>query len=476
NRCKFFVDTNNLINPSMINPILDKIDEKSINRLNEVFNGIKFYIGGNHWHLNDKGYLKFPAYEFNFNNKTLLIFLSKIFEFGYNRWTHLLYGALKRYVWESFCHEVIMSLVHMLKLNLSLIGKAKSFFLNENESDTKNFVNNLFDYDENFPLRVQFIMIHNKLWNEPIPKNLGFLNVLYNRRINQLKNKLSDSQTSNFRKTRIFNELRKIKLNYKFEYSLSELVSYCIHSEPLEIMFKHNKSLYNKIYNNFYYKGKRIILKFFKNNNIEQELREYKDKLNRKHLFLTYKTFERVKSVCLQLCLRHIKNENINQYRRFQTFYSKCPICSRDEINKSICEKFYFDSKYGYFKEILINKMNEVKSLNDLNDDQHFFGIPCEECFQIIRNISGKFYDLNEVQKFIYHYQKCPLCLSKNHINYLLSFFYDKSKKDLRDNLLDKLNLVKSKHLKSFNVNIGIPCCDCFEKLFGKDQEQIEFI
>ena len=61
-RCTFFVDTNNLVHSFMVSTILEKFDDDAIGRLNEVIRGMKFYVGGHQWRLNQKGYLKASTY------------------------------------------------------------------------------------------------------------------------------------------------------------------------------------------------------------------------------------------------------------------------------------------------------------------------------------------------------------------------------------------------------------------------------
>lgn len=472
-RYTFFIDTNNLVNIPMISSILDKFDDKFITRLNDVIKGIKFYIGGNHWHFNEKGYLRYPTYEFNFNDNTLLIFLSKIFELGVKRWRKLFYGSLKRFVWESFCHEIIMNLIHILKLNLKLTNEAKEYYLNREDKYTKDFVAALFDSKENFPLRVNFISINNILWKEPLPKSLGFFDVLYNRRITELKKRINVPLTSNVSKIRFFNELRKIKMKYKYEYNLSELVNYCIRSAHFETFYLNQGSVYEKIRKEFYYKAKRQILKFFNRYEISDELKEYKDSANRIHYFLTHKTFERVKSACLQTCIANIKNNHLEEYQHFRNFYSKCPICKEENVNHFNCEKFYFSNFYKHHKTILMEKMKETNSSGELNDNTSYFGIACEDCYKIIRNIQGEFSELETIQKFISIYKNCPNCGSKNHDNYLLSFYHDKSKNELKKFMIE--NMKKKKKIRDIKVHLGIPCCSCFENIFREKPASYDF-
>ncbi|MBD3342313.1 MAG: hypothetical protein GF353_24650 [Candidatus Lokiarchaeota archaeon] len=472
--CDFYIDTNNLVPPDIIKFILGKLETTTIQELNKILKGIKIYIGGNHWHYNEKGYIKYQTYEFNFNNMTLLIFLNKIFELGYERWRNSLYGALRRYVWESFFHELIMSVVQILRIDLTMVDLVKNKNLNTPDDRTTNLVNKLFNYDNEAYRTIDFFTINSVLWKETLPEDLGFLYTLYSRRINLLKKKSSKSYLSQFEKIKLYNELRKIKMGYKYEYNLSELVNYCIHSEHFEPFFRYNTENYSKMHREFYYKAKRQILKFFKKYDITNELNEYRDKANRIHYFLTHTTFERVKSACLQVCLANINNKYLKEYDSFKSFYDTCPICGKKDINQINCEKFYFSSRYSYFKELLITNMKNTETLEDLNTNEFYFGIPCEDCFKVIRNIQGKYDDLDEVQNFVRRYSVCPICGSKNHLEYLLDFYYDDNRDELKGFLLK--NMGNKNHLKNFNINLGIPCCNCFSKIFERDPDDLRLV
>ena len=462
NRCKFFIDTNNLVNPFMLNTILEKFDDDAINRLNEVIKGIKFYVGGNQWHINKKGYLKASTYEYNCKDGTLLVYISKIFNLGYERWRRLPYGSLKRFIWESFCYEFIMMLSHITKLDVSLAKRAKEYYLNKHNELTLNFLKDLFNYERKNLPHINYIKIINTIWNESLPESLGFLNVFYARKLTKLKTRLTF--VPNFMKIRIFNELRKLKLKHKYEYNLSELINYCIHNEHFEKLFI-NSRYYDKLQREFYYKAKRIILQFFKQYDITHELFRYKDSANRIHYFLTHKTFERVKSVCLQKCFQKIKNKLLGEYEMFRNFYSKCPICKQNHSNHQICEEIFFSSKYSFFKEILLEKM-KFNSFESLNTEDYFVGVPCEPCFQLIHNIQGKFSELDQLQKFVVKYGICPVCGAYNHRDYLISFYNDENKRLIRDYLVNNISL--SEKLEKFKINIGIPCCNCFEQFFDE--------
>jgi len=73
-------------------------------------------------------------------------------------------------------------------------------------------------------------------------------------------------------------------------------------------------------------------------------------------------------------------------------------------------------------------------------------------------------------KNFIDFFSICPVCKRKNHFNYLKKFFYSRNEESIRlkDTLLfmiDQLNDLDDFYSK--NIEIGIPCCKCFEQLFG---------
>ncbi|MEJ2249727.1 MAG: hypothetical protein P8Y70_03210 [Candidatus Lokiarchaeota archaeon] len=458
-KCDFYVDTNNLISSEMINKILDKFEKKSINVLVDRIDGLKFYVGGNQWHFQETGFLSYPTYEIDFKKKRILIYLAKIFERGYKSWENLQYGSLKRFIWESFCHEVIMCILNVLKIDKNLMNKAKDFDFKYPNLESKKFIMQLFNSRET-GTNVNFIMIGNSLWKEDLPENLGFLEILYSRKLNELKSKLNTNSIQPYKKVKIFNELRKLKLDYKYEYNLSELINYCLYHDNLNILFRYSPE--SSARRNLYYRLKRLILNFFQEHNIE--LKEYIDGAGRRHLFLSHNTFERLKSVCLQLSIEKLKMNDLLEFEKFRNFYYKCPVCKQEYSNRENCEKFFFSPHFKRLKKQLIDAMEHSNHIDELNSKDFFFGVPCSECYNLNRTIEGRFSELKKIQDFLKKFSVCPVCNSKNHKNYLISFYYDESKKELKRSL-EKYSV--SSNFKGFKLNLGIPCCNCFEKVFG---------
>lgn len=65
------------------------------------------------------------------------------------------------------------------------------------------------------------------------------------------------------------------------------------------------------------------------------------------------------------------------------------------------------------------------------------------------------------VRNFIERFKACPICKNDNHDDYLMNFFYDPSLNNLKKQLIRGLSVEKK------NLQIGIPCCECFTKIFG---------
>ncbi len=466
-RYAFPIDPNNLVSKEIVERIFQKLSTPVITRLNNILEGIKFYIGGNHRHNEDDNYLSFSTFEFDLKKKELLFFLYKIFKKGYNQWKSSKYGALKRFLWESLFHEVVMCLTSIIRLDNGLIQNPKKVLDENKEKSFDEEILQLFFSDEEGIPNINFITFSTELWREDLPTDLGFLNIFYSRKLNELKKYNAKGEISYFLKIKYFNELRKTTLKYEYEYNLSELINYCIYSDHFE-PFLNDYSL-NNVRRKFYYKAKKVIKKFIKKYDIQTK--NYRDSAGRNHTFISHKTFEKIKSVCLQLCIKEIRTEALQKYQKFKEFYSKCPICGRNGINQLICEKLYFSIEYKSFKNVLIDVLESGKSLDVINDEKYFFGVPCEDCFYLIRNIQGEFSDFNLLQKFILQYSECPVCSGKNHLSYLLSFFYDSTKEDLKEVLIEHM---EGKNVKKVKLNIGIPCCECYEQVFGEFPEYLD--
>lgn len=481
-RGSFNVNLNNLVTSEMIDLLLDELEDSFIEHLNEVLSSVKFLVGGNQRESDKAGVVDFSVFEYDCRNKELRIFLYSIFTRAFNRWQGVSRGAFKRYIWDSFCHEVLLTLAKMSRINPEMIADMEgvNFSRLENELEEEpelhfqrfQLLDRLFSrrMEEKFP-RADYISINQKLWKNELPRDLGFFNVLYERKLKELKKSLNGDLIEYKNKILVFNELRKLKLGYKYEYNLSELVNYVIQHKNFKDRFHlHDWHFWGNLRREFYYKAKRRILNFFKQYEIMDELKEYKDSANRTHYFLTHSTFERVKSACLQNCLATIKNKRLEDYITFREFYMTCPLCKQYDVNQFMCQEIYFTGKFNYFKRVLLERMASVDSLEELNNEKIFFGVPCEECFTMVKNITGKYSDLDDLQRFILNYSECPVCRAKNEPSYLAAFYHDETQSDLRNALIHHM-LFGDEASEKFGVKLGIPCCKCFREIFHEDPE-----
>lgn len=85
--------------------------------------------------------------------------------------------------------------------------------------------------------------------------------------------------------------------------------------------------------------------------------------------------------------------------------------------------------------------------------------------------LPGTYYNDPILEKFLNVFATCPVCNSQNHQSYLEDFYFstDLEKVKMREQLLEMLE-----HDDSIeNVKIGIPCCNCFDNIFGSRKSGI---
>ncbi|HME53383.1 MAG TPA: leucine-rich repeat domain-containing protein [Candidatus Lokiarchaeia archaeon] len=73
----------------------------------------------------------------------------------------------------------------------------------------------------------------------------------------------------------------------------------------------------------------------------------------------------------------------------------------------------------------------------------------------------------DESRQFIHFFSTCPVCGKENHDMSLAEFFFStaEEKKNLKRQLLTLMNRLKDSNDADGKRVIGIPCCECFEKL-----------
>ncbi len=460
NQNKFYINTNGLIDFSTVKTVLDKFEKNAIEKLNEFVSGLNFLIGNNSTAGRKKGVARFSTFEFDFKTGVLTFYLSKIFNSGVDNWIRIPGGSLKRYLWESLFFEIIFAVIKIAKINPILFERAKKCDLYARNVKTKQLLHELFNYSASEATKINYFEMHMNLWIAPLPA-LGFLEVLYNAKVKEL-NSPTFVQILNINKVKVLNEMRRIKLNYEYEYNLSELINYIISKDQFKILYKNDLSSKSELYS----KVRRIVLSYIQKNRIN--LKPYYDSSNRTHYFLTHNNFESIKVPCILLCQESFNNEYLLEYNKFKEYFIKCPICKTKGFNENICELIYYSKEYIRSKDELLGMMKNHKSPEEFNDKDYYFGVPCEDCFHITKSIRGKFDDLQQIQKFLLTYKYCPICSAKNHIDYLTSIYYDNSKKEMRKFLINIL-AVKNKT----SIKVGIPCCLCYKNIFSEDPHRI---
>lgn len=102
-------------------------------------------------------------------------------------------------------------------------------------------------------------------------------------------------------------------------------------------------------------------------------------------------------------------------------------------------------------REQMVVELNNLKDIIASNPDLKFKALTEEE--------KNYFYD------FINFYNKCPICGAFNHYYNLKKFYFNENAASLKEECMKFMNL-KSNKLQKFNLNFGIPCCNCYKKNF----------
>ena len=111
-----------------------------------------------------------------------------------------------------------------------------------------------------------------------------------------------------------------------------------------------------------------------------------------------------------------------------------------------------------FFEKLKAQMQEDISRIRDilLGDSNEL-----EEKYKKLPADQKKIYD-----EFIDFYSKCPVCKGDNHREDLLKFLFDDLDSSVR--LKEKLlSLMKSNIDLTKQIEIGIPCCDCFKKYFG---------
>ncbi len=105
----------------------------------------------------------------------------------------------------------------------------------------------------------------------------------------------------------------------------------------------------------------------------------------------------------------------------------------------------------NFLRDEMINELNNLRDLIRNNPDLKIEKLSKEE-----RDIFNK---------FIEFYRICPICLNENHFFNLKKIFFNEEKKFLIKELI-RLMTLNSRKLTKFNLQLGVPCCNCYKNFF----------
>jgi hypothetical protein len=104
----------------------------------------------------------------------------------------------------------------------------------------------------------------------------------------------------------------------------------------------------------------------------------------------------------------------------------------------------------NFLRNTMLNELNNLKNIIENNTDLKLEALSDTE---------------KEIfHKFISFFKKCPICGNPNHHFNLKQLFFDENKKNLIRELIRLMN-IKNKKFRRYNLNLGVPCCNCFKSL-----------
>ncbi len=134
-----------------------------------------------------------------------------------------------------------------------------------------------------------------------------------------------------------------------------------------------------------------------------------------------------------------------------------------DEVNELI-KKYDLDGVFytSVYDNDIKKKRAEIFK-NFIENIEPFYQI--QDCSIFIPKEDESF------NKFARDFSICPVCKRNNHFESLKNFYFSREPAmiELREQLLELLDNSKNFDTIYYNrINIGIPCCSCFEKYFSK--------
>jgi len=105
----------------------------------------------------------------------------------------------------------------------------------------------------------------------------------------------------------------------------------------------------------------------------------------------------------------------------------------------------------NFLRDEMLNELNNLRNIIRDNPD-----LKLKALSEVEKQI---------FQKFIKFYSHCPICGNLNHFFNLKRVFFDEDKKFLIKELI-RLMTLNNRKLKRLNLQLGVPCCNCYKKFY----------
>ncbi|MFO8019109.1 MAG: hypothetical protein R6U96_10770 [Promethearchaeia archaeon] len=212
---------------------------------------------------------------------------------------------------------------------------------------------------------------------------LGFFWGLYNKHLSMLK---GDSKRLNQRrKVKMFNELRRLKMGYTYEISLSEFIrahlTELVYQANIIEDFKRGTPIQHQCqterhYWSYYRKCKRSLLRLLNSKHqYSKKVHIYRDSADRAHHFFTYTLAQQISPQFTRICRETIEQDYpiFPEVRRFMERFKTCPVCGADNHAFNLI-RFYFSRKKRAMRKNFLKAAEE-------DDEKIDVGILCCSCF-----------------------------------------------------------------------------------------------
>jgi hypothetical protein len=121
------------------------------------------------------------------------------------------------------------------------------------------------------------------------------------------------------------------------------------------------------------------------------------------------------------------------------------------EIEENTISLKIRDYNSNFLRDEMLTELNNLRNLIRNNPDLK------------IEKLSKK--EKEVFYAFIQWAKYCPICGNQNHFFSLKQVYFDDNKKLLIKELI-RLMMLNNVKLKKFNLQLGIPCCNCYNNFF----------